>query len=147
MPSPPLGSINPCYDLPCSTTLCVCSITAGMTNPPGNLVLTELPYPNPNPTEALFYGTYLVDWSPPVFTGGLTQLHYNVTVSIFFNGVLVLSTNITSVMIYMRDYVNVRIKVTTIDRIAAQRISEDSPEFHNLSIRNWCAGEGNTSCI
>ena len=81
-----------------------------------------------------------------MFTGGLTRLHYNVSTSTYYSN-SIQSTNTTSAIVYIA-YYNVWIKVTVVDRTAAQKISEDSIEFYQYnSVMSRCAGEGNTLCI
>ena len=118
---------------------------AGLTNPPGEAMLVrEIPHPSPsNPTV---YGSYLISWRPPLFTGGLNQLQYNITVTIPFDTYPFppLNTNLTSVIVHLdfQDYS--RIIVSVVNTTATnQQISEATHNSVPVSPASECAGKGN----
>ena len=78
-----------------------------------------------------------------MFTGGLTQLQYNVTIDNFFIEAPPTSTNLTSTMVYIENSYTVSIKVGVVSRTATQQISENGPEVIVFSPRSECAGKGN----
>ena len=117
------------------------SIVAGLTNPPGQLIIREVPYPSPR-----FTGSYLISWRPPLFTGGLTQLQYtyNVTIGGLYGNNYNINTNLTSVIVHLDDYEDSNIVVSVVNRTAiTQQISKNSLRLKVLSPDSKCDGEGN----
>ena len=81
-----------------------------------------------------------------MFTGGLTQLQYNVTVYTLFIETPT-STNLTSTMVYIENRHSVSIEVGVVSRIATQQISENSTPVITGSLGSECAGKGNNNII
>ena len=87
---------------------------SGLTNPPGNISHPEeVPYPVDSP----WYAKYRLNWTAPLFTGGLSSLHYNVTVSPlwFPDDEYSQSSNTTSVVIQVDPDYPVNISVAVIN--------------------------------
>ena len=105
------------------------------------MLIREIPYPSPD--DPRFFGSYLVTWRPPLFTGGLTQLRYNVTV-LGFGSSPSTNTNLTSTIIYLEIEEISWIIVSVVNRTAAtQQISDNSPHLRIESPTSKCAGKGN----
>ena len=120
------------------TLISFISILVGLTNPPSQVLIREIPHPSPR-----FYGSYLVTWRPPLFTGGLTQLHYNVTVRGF--GPSSTNTNITSTIVYLDTYETSWIRVSVVNGTKATlQISENSHDLRVVDPISSCAGKGTT---
>lgn len=116
------------------------SIVAGLTNPPGQPIIREVPYPA-GPGAS---GSYLISWHPPLFTGGLTQLQYAYNVNIRdIYGSYNRYRNLTSVILHLYNYEDSDIKVSVVNRTATtQQISKNSLILE-VSPKSKCAGEGN----
>ena len=127
---------------------------AGLTNPPSVPTLREVPYPLPNPGDALIKGAFEVAWDPPRFTGGRPALHYNITIK-FRSYHEVLTSNTHSVVVYL--YTNFRVTVTINVTVTSSHSEENTTlaSFEQLSepgqlkidhiLESECSGEGNAT--
>ena len=83
----------------------------GLTNPPGNpFEPLEVPYP----VQPAFYAVYKVNWTAPVFTGGLSSLRYNVTIITFYDN-YTQSTDTHSLVVHIEPEERVTIYVEAIN--------------------------------
>ena len=105
-------------------------------------LLREIPHPSPN--NPIHFGSYLISWQPPLFTGGLTQLQYNVIVrSLFGTSPPLTSTNLTSAVVHLEDWETSRIIVSVVSRTSTtQQVGENGPHF-DMTPTSVCAGKGN----
>ena len=104
-------------------------------------MLNELPYRHPDPFEAELYGTYLINWSAPLFTGGLTHLHYRVTLRHLSLPNRLLTANTTSTLTYIGYGVSLSVYVTVVDREFVQQLSNQSPT-ERIEAYSQCPGVG-----
>ena len=120
---------------------------SGLTNPPGNIYdPKEVPYP----VDSLWYAKYKVNWTAPLFTGGLSSLHYNITISPrWSNDEYSQSSNTNSVVIPIEPDYPVDIYVAVIN--PAINSSEWMQHPHSVryfrELISFCVNKGNNMTL
>ena len=128
---------SPSLSLSLSLSLCF----SGLTNPPGNISYPEeVPYP----VDSLWYAKYRLNWTAPLFTGGLSSLHYIVIVSPYSQ-----SSNTTSVVIQIEPGYPVNIYVAVINPAINSSDWKKHPHIrrHFRELTSDCLRKGNNNIM
>ena len=121
---------------------------SGLTNPPGNISYPEeVPYP----VDSLWYAKYKLNWTAPLFTGGLSSLHYIVIISPSWypDDEYSQSSNITSLVIQIEPYYPVNIYVAVINPTINSSDWKKHPHIRRFfrRITSICQAKGNNNIM